>query len=62
MVNIIKYQSSIKQLYKDAIKNFNCKISSTNALVAYSGSYTGRQPQWKRIVKDESTKNIWWDL
>ena len=60
MVNIIKYQSSIKQLYKDAIKNFNCKTSSTGALVAYSGAYTGRQPQWKRIVKDESTKNIWW--
>lgn len=60
MSRIIRYQSTINQLYKEAIQSFGCKKTATNALAAYSGTYTGRQPQWKRIVKDETTKNIWW--
>lgn len=39
----------------------DCKISSTGALVSYSGERTGRSPKDKRIVKDEMTENdIWW--
>tara|TARA_B100001248_G_scaffold167763_1_gene126953 strand:- start:16 stop:1530 length:1515 start_codon:yes stop_codon:yes gene_type:complete len=60
MSSIIRHQSTIKQLYKDAIKWFGCKQTSTGALAAYSGKFTGRQPQWKKIVKDDSTKDIWW--
>jgi phosphoenolpyruvate carboxykinase (ATP) len=54
-------QKQIQKLYKDSIENFGCTTNDTNALVAYSGKYTGRQPQWKRIVKDDTTKDIWWD-
>ncbi|KAM3140822.1 hypothetical protein pb186bvf_007049 [Paramecium bursaria] len=36
-------------------------ISSTGALVAYSGKRTGRSPKDKRIVLDVTTQNeIWW--
>lgn len=36
-------------------------ISSTGALVAYSGERTGRSPTDKRVVLDEVTeKKIWW--
>lgn len=37
-------------------------LSSTGALVAYSGLKCGRSPKDKRIVKDEYTKDdIWWE-
>lgn len=36
-------------------------ISSTGALVAYSGHLTGRSPKDKRVVFDETTQDkIWW--
>jgi phosphoenolpyruvate carboxykinase (ATP) len=36
-------------------------ISSTGALVNYSGKRTGRVPKEKRVVLDKTTKNkIWW--
>lgn len=36
-------------------------ISSTGALVAYSGERMGRSPKDKRVVLDETTKDkIWW--
>ncbi len=37
-----------------------CQLSSTGALVAYSGSKTGRSPKDKRIVLNDQTKDIWW--
>ena len=36
-------------------------LSSTGALVAYSGHGTGRSPKDKRVVLDETTKDkVWW--
>lgn len=36
-------------------------LSSTGALVAYSGTRTGRSPKDKRVVLDATTKDdIWW--
>lgn len=36
-------------------------LSSTGAMVAYSGKRTGRTPKEKRIVYDDVTKDsIWW--
>ena len=43
-----------------ALKKFSCELSSTGALVAYSGTKTGRSPKDKRIVLNEETKDIWW--
>lgn len=36
------------------------KLTSTGALVAYSGSKTGRSPKDKRIVLNDQSKDIWW--
>ena len=50
------------QLYEDAIR-FDSKstIADSGALVAYSGSKTGRSPKDKRIVRAaESEGDIWW--
>ena len=50
------------QLYEDAIR-YDAKsvIAESGALVAYSGSKTGRSPKDKRIVRyADSEKNVWW--
>ncbi len=49
-------------LYEEAIRfDRSTCLSSTGALVAYSGSKTGRSPRDKRIVKHPTSENdIWW--
>lgn len=50
-------------LYKQALQDPAEKacLTDTGALVAYSGSKTGRSPKDKRIVKHpESAAHIWW--
>lgn len=53
---------SPSQLYMDAIKREkDSLISDTGALIAYSGSKTGRSPLDKRIVRNRKSQNdIWW--
>ncbi len=49
-------------LYEEAIRHeTGSSISDHGALIAYSGSKTGRSPKDKRVVKDPaSEKDIWW--
>ena len=49
-------------LYEEAVRHdHNAAISSQGALVAYSGTKTGRSPKDKRLVKNpQSEKDIWW--
>lgn len=56
----IKFDLTPSELYFDSIKYNNFSISSTGALLAYSGANTGRCPKDKRIVYDDNTANIWW--
>lgn len=62
---------TVAELYEYALhpyhkSNFNhdvgdTAVSSTGALVSYSGKRTGRVPKEKRVVNDENTKDkIWW--
>lgn len=60
------YYAEIYEAASQALKPANpdtkptC-ISSTGAMVAYSGDRTGRSPKDKRFVMDEVTKDtIWW--
>ena len=53
------WNPTISQLYQEALQQ-GCQVSSTGALVAYSGSVTGRLPQYKRIVHCPQTEKIWW--
>jgi phosphoenolpyruvate carboxykinase (ATP) len=50
------------RLYEDAIRfDREASLAENGALVAYSGSKTGRSPKDKHIVQDPaSEKSIWW--
>ena len=49
-------------LYEEAIRaDPRCCIADSGALIAYSGTKTGRSPLDKRVVKNpESENDIWW--
>ena len=59
--NIFRNASPAK-LYEEAIRHEpGTSISSTGALIAYSGAKTGRSPKDKRVVQSPSSANeIWW--
>lgn len=58
---IIRHNAPPPTLYEDGLLEKGTTISSTGALMAYSGKKTGRSPKDKRIVDEEtSTQNIWW--
>lgn len=53
--------ASVAQLYEDAITYEGAVISSSGALINFSGKKTGRSPKDKRIVYEDSSKDdIWW--
>ena len=49
------HDTTVAALYLDSLSNPNNKICLANsgALIAYSGQYTGRKPDWKHFVKNE---------
>ncbi len=57
----IKRNAPVSLLYEDAIRNEGAIISSSGALINFSGKKTGRSPKDKRIVFEETSKDdIWW--
>lgn len=57
----IRRNAPVAVLYEDALREKQTSISSSGALLAYSGKKTGRSPKDKRIVEEETSKNdIWW--
>ena len=57
----IKRNAPVALLYEDAIRNEGAIISSSGALINFSGKKTGRCPKDKRIVYEETSKDeIWW--
>jgi phosphoenolpyruvate carboxykinase (ATP) len=58
--NKIIINPTVPELYKLGINIDKLELSSTGALLAYSGEKTGRSPKDKRMVYDENTKDIWW--
>ncbi len=61
-VKTVIRNASPSRLYEEAIRfDPGTSISSTGALMAYSGDKTGRSPQDKRIVKHpQSEADVWW--
>src|SRR5215510_16166987 len=49
-------------LYTEAIQgDVKCTIADTGALIAYSGTKTGRSPTDKRVVEHPDSKDeVWW--
>lgn len=57
----IKRNAPVASLYEEAIMNEGAVISSSGALINFSGKKTGRSPKDKRIVFEETSKDdIWW--
>lgn len=57
----LKRNAPVAQLYEDAIKYEGAVISSSGALINFSGKKTGRSPKDKRIVAEETSKDdVWW--
>lgn len=56
----LKRNAPVAQLYEDAIKKEGAVISSTGALINFSGKKTGRSPKDKRIVFEETSKDDVW--
>ena len=57
----LKRNAPVSLLYEDAISNEGAIVSSSGALINFSGKKTGRSPKDKRIVYEETSKNdIWW--
>ncbi|KLO19468.1 ATP-utilizing phosphoenolpyruvate carboxykinase [Schizopora paradoxa] len=57
----LKRNAPPAQLYEDAIRNEGAIISSSGALINFSGKKTGRSPKDKRIVYEETSKDrVWW--
>ena len=50
------------RLYEEAMRNEpGTAISDAGALIAYSGSKTGRSPSDKRVIQSEATQeDVWW--
>jgi phosphoenolpyruvate carboxykinase (ATP) len=49
-------------LVENALKNEGALLSNTGALVVKTGKKTGRSPEHKFVVKEETTQDkIWWD-
>ena len=61
-VSEIHHNLSPSALYEHAIRyDKKASIAENGALVAYSGTKTGRSPKDKRVVKNpQSEKEIWW--
>jgi len=50
------------RLYEEALQRGEAGLARGGALVATTGSHTGRSPKDKVVVRDASTENeIWWD-
>ncbi|MGB7347778.1 MAG: phosphoenolpyruvate carboxykinase (ATP) [Pirellulaceae bacterium] len=61
-VKTVLRNTSPSQLYEEAIRDEpGTAISNAGALIAYSGSKTGRSPSDKRVVQSADTeKDVWW--
>ncbi|WP_119388672.1 phosphoenolpyruvate carboxykinase [Phyllobacteriaceae bacterium SYSU D60012] len=58
----VAYNSGPAQLYEDALRRGEGRVSEGGALVVSTGSHTGRSPNDKFILRDQATEQtIWWD-
>lgn len=57
----LKRNCSVAELYEEAVRKEGAVISSSGALINFSGKKTGRSPKDKRIVYEETSKDdVWW--
>jgi phosphoenolpyruvate carboxykinase (ATP) len=60
-INEVYYNLSTAQLYERAIRRREGTLSNQGPIVVRTGSHTGRSPNDKFIVKEQSSEeNVWW--
>ncbi len=58
----VNWNFEAPRLYEEALRRNEGQLARGGALVATTGSHTGRSPKDKYVVRDASTENeIWWD-
>lgn len=58
----IHWNLEAPRLYEEALQRGEAQLARGGALVATTGSHTGRSPKDKYVVRDAGTENeIWWD-
>ena len=61
-LNCVYWNLTEPGLYKESLCRGETVLAAGGALVATTGQHTGRSPQDKFIVRDETTKDsVWWD-
>jgi len=60
--SVVSFNPSIESLIEDCLLADNCKLTDKEAVVAYTGKYSGRVPDYKRTVREPGSEaHIWWD-
>jgi phosphoenolpyruvate carboxykinase (ATP) len=58
----VHYNLCEAELYEQAIRRCEARLTAHGALLAYTGQHTGRSPKDKFVVRDAKTENnVWWD-
>ncbi|WP_157014280.1 phosphoenolpyruvate carboxykinase [Mesorhizobium xinjiangense] len=58
----VHYNFGAADLYEEAIRRGEARLSAHGTLVALTGQHTGRSPKDKFVVRDDNTADeIWWD-
>ncbi|RWA72090.1 phosphoenolpyruvate carboxykinase [Mesorhizobium sp.] len=58
----VRYNFGPAELYEEAIRRGEARLTAQGALVAETGQHTGRSPKDKFVVRDDNTgPHVWWD-
>ncbi|TIN14043.1 MAG: phosphoenolpyruvate carboxykinase (ATP), partial [Mesorhizobium sp.] len=58
----VRYNFGAAELYEEAIRRGEAKLTAQGALVAETGQHTGRSPKDKFVVRDDGTApHVWWE-
>ena len=61
-VDRISWNACAPVLYQDAVARGEALVADGGGLVVSTGQHTGRSPNDKFLVRDETTENtVWWD-
>ncbi|TGT69701.1 phosphoenolpyruvate carboxykinase [bacterium M00.F.Ca.ET.159.01.1.1] len=59
---MVRYNFGAADLYEEAIRRGEARLTAQGALVAETGQHTGRSPKDKFVVRDGATEpHVWWD-
>src|SRR5690606_18271681 len=59
---LVAYNLNEHQLYEEAIRRGEAKLTAQGAIVAETGQHTGRSAKDKFVVRDADTEpHVWWD-